>query len=321
MLAQITAAPTLLPSEQTFLADHRILRRHPRNMRRMYPLKDVKVMAGSIKTNKRVFQPLLVIENPDEPGTYWVVDGNLRLTAGDFLGDECPLLEVKIISASEADQLLAMAVINIVRFDVPPISEALHFQSLRGEGKTNAEIGKAIGRSANHVADRLELLNLDAPIQDLIERGEMPTHKDVVRALLGIEDAAKRIELASRAKGRNVAAIVEACKALQSKPVSAKRGRPPKATSPMIHLSETTKTPDGTRIAWDDSRDAAKAMCESCTLRVGKLAKIEEPAWRLIAQAADETCRECGLGDELENCCECPGVELLRRVAQKARTR
>ncbi|MEK7442839.1 MAG: hypothetical protein AAB571_03085 [Chloroflexota bacterium] len=57
---------------------------------------------------------------------------------------------------------------------------------------------------------------------------------------------------------------------------------------------------------------------ELCALHIGALARIEEPAWRLIAQAADETCANCGLGDDLANCRECPGVELLRRVAQKA---
>ncbi|MEK7809036.1 MAG: hypothetical protein AAB571_08190, partial [Chloroflexota bacterium] len=146
---------------------------------------------------------------------------------------------------------------------IPPISEALHFQSLRREGKTNNEIGKALGRSSNHVADRLELLNLDEPIQDLIERSDLPTHKDVVRALLGIEDTTKRIELATRVKGLSVAAIIEACKALQSKPVILKRGRPPKNTSPMQHLAEAKDTPATTRVKWDDTREAAKAMCES----------------------------------------------------------
>ena len=315
----LTKTQTLIPAGQTFMADRRSLRRHPRNMRRAYPLDDVKVMAGSIKANGRVYQPLLVITNSEEAETYSVVDGNLRLAAADFLGNDCPLLEVKIIAVSEADQLLTMAVVNSVRFDIPPISEALHFQSLRREGKTNNEIGKALGRSSNHVADRLELLNLDEPIQDLIERNDLPTHKDVVRALLGIEDTAKRIELASRVKGLSVAAIIEACKVLQSKPVILKRGRPPKNTSsPMQYLSESKDTAAATRVKWEDTREAAKAMCSDCALHIGKLAKVEEPAWRLIAQAADETCAACGLGDDLANCRECPGVELLRRMAQKA---
>ena len=311
---------TLLPAGQTFKADRRVLRRHPRNMRRAYPLADVKIMVGSIKENRGVFQPLLVIENPQEAGIYYVVDGNMRLAAADFLGDECPLLEVKIIAASEADQLLTMAVVNNVRFDIPPISEALHFQSLRREGKTNQEIAKALGRSTNHVADRLELLNLDEPIQDLIERGDLPTHKDLARALLGIEDATKRLELATRVKGLNVASIIEACKALPSKPTRPRLGRPPKNTNPMRHLAEDDMAASGSaRVQWKDTREAAKAMCESCALRVGELARLEEPAWRLIGQAADETCQQCGLGDDLANCRECPGVELLRRMAQKAR--
>ena len=120
-----------------------------------------------------------------------------------------------------------------------------------------------------------------------------------------------------RVKGLSVASIIEACKALQSKPLILKRGRPPKATSPMQHLAESKDTPPSAKVKWNETREAAKAMCDECALHVGELARVEEPAWRLIAQAADETCKACGLGDELENCRECPGVELLRRVAQK----
>jgi hypothetical protein len=65
------------------------LKTHPRNMRRFYPPRDVAEMAASLKAcqgNKIAMQ----VVPADEPGCYFVVDGNLRLAGGTWVRSARP---------------------------------------------------------------------------------------------------------------------------------------------------------------------------------------------------------------------------------------
>lgn len=55
------------------------LKTHPANMRRAYPIDDVRQMAESIRGAGGVIHALIVVPNGRQPGTYHVVDGNMRL--------------------------------------------------------------------------------------------------------------------------------------------------------------------------------------------------------------------------------------------------
>src|SRR6185436_21161362 len=93
-----------------FLAPAR-LRTHPKNMRRFYPVRDVRQMADSIRACKGVQQAMQVV--PDkEPGYYLVVDGNMRLAGARYIGEGCPPLKCEVISGDLAEQKLKMIVAN-----------------------------------------------------------------------------------------------------------------------------------------------------------------------------------------------------------------
>ena len=79
------------------------LQLHPKNMRVYYRDEDIAEMAASIEATGGVFQALLVCGS-DEPGKYWVVDGNVRLAGARRLGGRCPLLKCEVLEVSAASQ-------------------------------------------------------------------------------------------------------------------------------------------------------------------------------------------------------------------------
>ena len=104
---------------------------HPQNMRKYFPDDQVREMADSILAHDGVIEPLVVTKGKN--GKYGVVDGNMRLAGARLLGDKCPALECKVVDIAAADQLLAMVSANKVRYDVDPVSEALHFRALQDQ--------------------------------------------------------------------------------------------------------------------------------------------------------------------------------------------
>lgn len=174
------------------------LRIHPDNMRRFYPPEQVREMANSIKANGGVLQALLVIPDPDWAGGYLVVDGNMRLMGARELGADCPPLKCEVIEADRARQLLIMATTSAVHYPKDPISEALHYKRLIGEGFTRRDIARQMGVVESTIVSRLKLLELDEPIQRFVANGKLPKDQLLTDALLTIPDGKVRVTLAER---------------------------------------------------------------------------------------------------------------------------
>ena len=312
------------------------IRSHPHNMRRFYDAAGIRDLADSIKA-QGILQPLVVMPNPDESGTFWVIIGNRRYHAGLLLGDECPLYPVRIIQdAAEVDQLLMMATENLQREDIDPISQALHFQRLmEREGLSMTAIARQTGICQTRVSDALQTLKLPEPIQKLIGEGRLPRDGRVTRALLSIPDDETRLRLANTFAddGATIKGIVAVCERVLAKMGRTIERRPagrPATTSiaktgvAMIdHAQASGKTmPASGKAKWDDVRESAREMCNTCDAYTAKLRQQQpEPAWAMLAATAGETCKACGLHEFEKVCASCPGVAFLKALTRRETTR
>jgi ParB family chromosome partitioning protein len=178
-------------------------------------------LAESIKA-RGVMQPILV--RPVDDGAYEIIAGERRYRAAQMAG----LTEVPVIVKEVADEAaLAMALIeNIQREDLNPLEEAQGVQRLIREFDfTHEQAAQAIGRSRSATSNLLRLLNLAAPVQEMLMEG----HLDMghARALLAV-DAATQVQLGHEivVKGlsvREAEALVARRLRIDSKPPPAAR--------------------------------------------------------------------------------------------------
>jgi ParB family chromosome partitioning protein len=155
-------------------------------------------LADSIRV-QGVMQPILVRPIGDH---YEIIAGERRYRAAQMAGlTEVPVL-VKHVPDTAA---LAMALIeNIQREDLNPLEEAQGVQRLIREFDfTHEQAAAAIGRSRSATSNLLRLLNLAAPVQQMLMDGAIDMGH--ARALLAV-DAAHQIQFAHRihAKGLSV---------------------------------------------------------------------------------------------------------------------
>ncbi|HYA20283.1 MAG TPA: ParB/RepB/Spo0J family partition protein [Burkholderiales bacterium] len=177
-------------------------------------------LAESIKA-QGVMQPILV--RPLAKGRYEMIAGERRWRAAQMAGlTHVPALVRQVPSESA----LAMALIeNIQRENLNPLEEANGIQLLISEFKmTHQSAAEAVGRSRAAVTNLLRLINLAAPVQQLLLEGKIDMGH--ARALLGMSTA-KQIQLANLVaqKGLSVRQTERLAKE-QEKPVHKKLGKP-----------------------------------------------------------------------------------------------
>ena len=140
-------------------------------------------LAESIKA-QGVMQPVLV--RPLSGGRYEIIAGERRTRAAKLAGlDEVPVLVKDVPDESAA----AMALIeNIQREDLNPLEEAQGLKRLTDEfGLTHEMAAQAVGRSRSAASNLLRLLNLAAPVQQLLMAGDLDMGH--ARALLSLDPA------------------------------------------------------------------------------------------------------------------------------------
>lgn len=295
------------------------LRVHPENMRRFYPPDQVAEMADSIRANGGVLQALLVVSDPERPGCYLAVDGNLRTVAGQSLGAACPPLKCEVIPADRAGQLLAMLTTTLFHYPKDVISEALHYRRLVKSGYSQQDIARSLGKAAASIANALKWLELDEEIQELAGQGRLPRDRKVADALLSVSERGARVKLAQRlaASRAGIGAIVAACGRLREELETQKAAG---ESNPMLALA--SRRADGKtradKTSWPDVRAAAQAMCAACDIQKDILPDVPEPAWILITHQAGDCCARCPVRGIRRACEGCPGVELLARLMSPA---
>ena len=137
-------------------------------------------LADSIRS-QGVIQPILV--RPVGEGQYEIIAGERRFRASRMAG----LTEVPVVIRDVPDEsALAMALIeNIQREDLNPLEEAQGVQRLIAEFEfTHERAAQAIGRSRSATSNLLRLLQLAAPVQELLMAGSLDMGH--ARALLAL---------------------------------------------------------------------------------------------------------------------------------------
>ena len=152
-------------------------------------------LAASIKS-QGVMQPILVRAIDSTPGAerYEIVAGERRWRASQLAG----LSEVPVLIRNIPDeQASAMALIeNIQRENLNPLEEAQGLQRLIDEfGLTHQQAADAVGRSRPAASNLLRLLQLTAPVQELLMTGQLDMGH--ARALLPIASG-QQLSLAQR---------------------------------------------------------------------------------------------------------------------------
>ncbi|MCL2345414.1 MAG: ParB/RepB/Spo0J family partition protein [Desulfobulbus sp.] len=182
-------------------------------------------LAASIKA-QGIMQPILVRAVDNTPGAerYEIVAGERRWRAAQLAGlADVPVL----VRAIPDEQALAMALIeNIQRENLNPLEEAQGLQRLVDEfGLTHQQAADAVGRSRPAASNLLRLLQLSAPVQELLLAGQLDMGH--ARALLPLPAAqqaavARRIGekgLSVRDTERLVQNILNPPKAAPARPV------------------------------------------------------------------------------------------------------
>lgn len=126
-------------------------------------------LAESIKA-QGVMQPILV--RPVNADRYEIIAGERRWRAAQLAG----LTEVPALIREVSDEsALAMSLIeNIQRENLNPLEEAMGIQRLINEfGMTHQTAGEALGNSRSTISNLLRLLNLSAPVQELMMQGKI----------------------------------------------------------------------------------------------------------------------------------------------------
>ena len=154
-------------------------------------------LAESIKS-QGVMQPVLV--RPLGADRYEIIAGARRVRAAKLAG----LLDVPVLVKVVADEAAAvMALIeNIQREDLNPLEEAQGLKRLIDEFHlTHEQAAQAVGRSRSAASNLLRLLNLAAPVQQMLMAGDLEMGH--ARALLAL-DAAQQILSANQVAAKKL---------------------------------------------------------------------------------------------------------------------
>ncbi|MBT9492123.1 MAG: ParB/RepB/Spo0J family partition protein [Paucibacter sp.] len=143
-------------------------------------------LAESIKA-QGIMQPILVRPiTPNGEVRYEIIAGERRFRAAQLAG----LREVPVLVKAVPDEAAAaMALIeNIQREDLNPLEEAQGLQRLVSEFHlTHEQAAQAVGRSRSAASNLLRLLQLTAPVQNMLMAGDIDMGH--ARALLPLDGA------------------------------------------------------------------------------------------------------------------------------------
>jgi ParB family transcriptional regulator, chromosome partitioning protein len=218
---------------------------NPQQPRRAFDEEALAELAHSIK-EFGLLQPVVVRQVGRE--SYQLIMGERRWRAAQQAGlDRLPA----IVRQTEDDALLRDALLeNIHRVQLNPLEEAAAYEQLLAEfGVTHDQLADRLGRSRPVITNMIRLLRLPVAVQRRVAAGVLSAGH--ARALLGLDDAARQEELATRvvAEGMSVRATEEAVTLAKreperNRPTTAPRRaeRPPEVEQVATRLSDAFDT-------------------------------------------------------------------------------
>lgn len=155
------------PRGQTLLAIADI-EPNPDQPRRRFDDAALAELAESIAA-RGLIQPIVV---RPRGGRYQIVAGERRWRAAQRAG----LHEISVVIKDIPDSsTLELALVeNIQRQDLNPIEEASSYQRLMQDfGHSQDELGRIVNKSRSHVANLVRLLELPAPVREMVAEGRL----------------------------------------------------------------------------------------------------------------------------------------------------
>lgn len=239
-----------------------------------------------------VINPVVVYPEGER---YVLVDGERRWRASILAGLSKIPVSMRLQDELKETKLALALIANLQRQDLNPIEEARAYRRLADEfGMKQKEISSMTGKSQSVISMRKGLLELDAPIQELIASGAFTSDWAVCKALLDIPDAELRISLVRRYAMRksNKTNILSGLRR-----VGEGRQRRTKLidrnAGPALHVAERQGAVVGQLVGLDSIRldqttveQAVVKTCQDCPL---------------VDMASESTCRECPLVEFLKN--------------------
>ncbi|MDC0116154.1 ParB/RepB/Spo0J family partition protein [Octadecabacter sp.] len=157
---------------------------NPDQPRRTFDDHAMQDLTASI-AEKGIIQPLIVRAKESSTGRFEIVAGERRWRAAQ----RAQLHEVPVIIRDFDDvEVLEVAIIeNIQRSDLNAIDEAAGYKQLMEKfGRTQDEMGKALGKSRSHIANSVRLLSLPSSVQAFLADGRLSAGH--ARTLVGHPD-------------------------------------------------------------------------------------------------------------------------------------
>jgi ParB family chromosome partitioning protein len=156
----------------------------PGRMQPRTTFEGLEVLVDSVK-EFGLLQPILVRPITGEPDRYEIVAGERRWRAAQ----KAQLHDVPVVIRTMGDQdALQLGLIeNLQRADLTAIDEAQAYRRLVQDfAQSHDDIARTVGKSRPHVANTLRLLELPAPVQEMVRGGQLSAGQ--ARALIGVPD-------------------------------------------------------------------------------------------------------------------------------------
>jgi ParB family chromosome partitioning protein len=193
-MAAAPADPAPVPAQDGDVAHVLIVqvRPNPNQPRKEFDEQALLELAQSIE-REGIIQPIIVRRMA--PTEYEIIAGERRWRAASLAG----LKEVPVIVREADDQkVLELAIVeNIQREDLNPIELAIAFERMAAElSLSHEEIGQKTGKDRATVTNSIRLLQLPAPVQELVSTRKLsPGH---ARALLKLPTEKAQRDLADK---------------------------------------------------------------------------------------------------------------------------
>lgn len=140
-----------------------------------------------------VLQPIMV--RPAADGTYTIVAGERRWRASRLAG--LTLIPAVVRELSDEQAMEIALVENLQREDLDPIEEAEGYRALMERcGLTQEQAAAKVGRSRPAVANSLRLLQLSAPVREMLGGGRITIGH--AKAILSLPDDRSREQAAEQ---------------------------------------------------------------------------------------------------------------------------
>lgn len=173
------------------------LRPNPRQPRRDMDREGLEELAESMRS-LGIVQPIIV---RPVGGGFEIIAGERRWRAAQLAG--FTVVPVIVREASDTESLEIALVENVVRRQLNPVDEAYALQVLLEDlGSTQEALAARLGRSRPALTNKMRLLDLPGPVQELVASGDLSEGHG--RALLGLRGRGEQIRLAQRAVTRGL---------------------------------------------------------------------------------------------------------------------